>query len=136
MFLLVLLTKGVIPFLNKLFLLLILTILKMTFWNSKYSLNKRVLCSLSNTHYNFTNTWSCLVFSTTKLNHSLCRGLQVSGRMKRSYSYSHTKSILPKLPIKTLNWIKLQIAHLFYICDKSPFSYMLNTIFTDNIRSG
>lgn len=54
--------------------------------------------------YIYIFTWSCLVFSTIKLNHNLCLGLHVSGRIKRSYSYSHTKSILPKLPkIKKIN---------------------------------
>ena len=33
-------------------------------------------------------TWSCFTFSTVKLNHTRKRGLHVSGRIKRSYSYS------------------------------------------------
>lgn len=68
------LTSGVKPSLNKFRFLLMLTMLKITLW-------------------------SCLTLSTVKLNQNLYLGLQVSGRRKRSYSNSPTKSALPKFPV-------------------------------------
>lgn len=72
--LLVLLTSGVIPSLNKFRDFETLTILKMTLWSER-------------------------TLSTVKLNQNLNLGLQVSGLMKRSYSNSEMSSTRPRLPV-------------------------------------
>lgn len=72
--LLLLFTKGVIPFRNRFALFDMLTMLK-------------------------TTRWSAFTLSTVKLNHRRSRGLQISGLMNRSYSNSEIRSTLPKLPV-------------------------------------
>ena len=66
-------TTGVIPSWKRFLVLLRLTMLKITLWSS----------------------WT---LSTVKWNQNLTLGLQVSGRMKRSYSFSVMKSTRPRFP--------------------------------------